>query len=65
MTNGTRPYKSAYRHDMSCPYVINHALLPNGHDMSCPYVTNHALLPNGHDMSCPYVINHALPCATA
>ena len=38
MTNGTRPYKSAYRHDMSCPYVINHALLPNGHDMSCPNV---------------------------
>jgi len=26
MTNGTRPYKSAYGHDMSCPYVINHKL---------------------------------------
>jgi len=26
MTNGTCPYKSAYGHDMSCPYVINNTL---------------------------------------
>jgi len=26
MTNGTRPYKSAYGHDMSCPYGIDHTL---------------------------------------
>jgi hypothetical protein len=24
--NETRPYKSAYGHDMSCPYVIKHKL---------------------------------------
>ena len=30
MINGTRPYKSAYGHDI-------------GHDMSCPYVVNHTL----------------------
>ncbi len=24
MTNGTRPYKSAHGHDMSCPYGIKH-----------------------------------------
>ena len=24
--NGTRPYKTAYGHDMSCPYVIEHTL---------------------------------------
>ena len=24
MINGTRPYKSAHGHDMSCFYVINH-----------------------------------------
>ena len=30
MMNGTRPYKSAYGHEI-------------GHDMSCPYVMNHTL----------------------
>jgi len=24
--NETRPYKTAYRHDMSCPYAIKHTL---------------------------------------